>query len=125
MWEWKYSFLAFIFILTACSPKPNVVKYERLFKNDGVNIVSHGWYTGIVLPASSIQNDLPEIAKRFDDAGYIELGWGDKGFYQAQKITSGLILRAIFWPTKSVMHAVAISAETEVKAYFKDSEIEP
>ena len=66
----------------------------------------------------------PEVIERFDDAEYVEFGWGDKGFYQAQEITMGLTLQAIFWPTGSVMHAAAVPEKMTVKAYFVNSEIE-
>lgn len=123
----NFALLTLIFVLLSCSSAPRVVKHQALFKNDGVNViyvVNHGWHTGIVLPIRSVQKGLPGIINRFEGAEYIEFGWGDQGFYQAQKITVGLVVRAIFWPTKSVMHTVAIPAGTEVNAYFSDSEIE-
>jgi uncharacterized protein (TIGR02117 family) len=87
-----------------------------------VYVVSHGWHTGFVIPAIDIQDKLPELKKRFPHANNIELGWGDKGFYQAKEITTGLTLRAIFWPTKSVVHAVAVPSD--VQRYFSNSVIE-
>jgi len=127
MYRQKYALLMLIFVLSACSSKPNIVKYEGVFKNDGANsiyVVSHGWHTGLVIPIGSIQTDLPEIVKRFEGAGYVEFGWGDKGFYQAKEITSGLTLRAIFWPTGSVMHAVAVPLGVDVNTYFDNSEVQ-
>ena len=53
---------------------------------------------------------------------YLEFGWGDKGFYQAKEITSGLSMRAIFWPTESVMHVVAVPQNPDI--YFPKSKIE-
>ncbi|MCW8924225.1 MAG: TIGR02117 family protein [Gammaproteobacteria bacterium] len=53
---------------------------------------------------------------------YLEFGWGDKGFYQAKEITSGLSIQAIFWPTESVMHVVAVPENPE--SYFPQSKIE-
>ena len=84
--------------------------------------MSHGWHTGFIIPAAKIYPSIPELKARFGKVRYIEFGWGDKGFYQAKEITSGLTLRAIFWPTESVIHAVAIPSD--VYAYFPNSEIE-
>jgi hypothetical protein len=61
-----------------------------------IYVVSHGWHTGFVVPASTIESRLPQLRDRFANAPYIEFGWGDKGFYQAKEITSGLTLQAIF-----------------------------
>ena len=84
-------------------------------------IVSHGWHTGFVIPAGSIEARLPELKRRFANAPYIELGWGDAGFYRANEITTGLTLRAIFWPTETVVHAVSVPRRPD--AYFSGSEV--
>lgn len=39
---------------------------------------------------------------------YLEFGWGDKYFYQAENPTVGLGIKAILWSTKSVVHVVAL-----------------
>ena len=98
--------------LSACSALPHVVEPDTQKTaplNDDIYIVSHGWHTGIVLPARDIQSRLPQLKQRFGDVPYLEFGWGDKGFYQSKEITSGLTLQAIFWPTESVVHVVAVN----------------
>ena len=87
-----------------------------------VYVVNHGWHTGFVLPASDIQQVIPELKQRFENAPYIEFGWGDNEFYQAEEITSGVTLKAIFLPTDSVVHAVAVTRKAD--KYFKHSEVE-
>ena len=87
-----------------------------------VYVVNHGWHTGFVLPASDIQKVIPELKNRFGNAPYIEFGWGDNEFYQADEITSGVTLKAIFLPTDSVVHAVAVTRKAD--KYFKHSEVE-
>ncbi len=87
-----------------------------------VYVVNHGWHTGFVLPSSDIQQLIPELKQRFRNAPYIEFGWGDNEFYQADEITSGITLKAIFLPTDSVVHAVAVTRRAD--KYFKKSEVE-
>ncbi|MCV5148187.1 DUF2459 domain-containing protein, partial [Escherichia coli] len=65
-------------------------------------IVSHGWHTGIVVPAANVNRVLPQLDARFAQPKWYEIGWGDKGFYQAQEITSSLTLQAMFWSTGAV-----------------------
>ena len=86
-----------------------------------VYVVNHGWHTGFVVHASEIQKEIPELKQRFGNAPYIEFGWGDKEFYQANEITPDITLKAIFLPTESVLHAVAVSSEAD--KYFKHSEV--
>ena len=87
-----------------------------------IYIVNHGWHTGFVLPATSIHKIMPELKNRFGNTPYIEFGWGDNEFYQAEEITSGVTLKAIFLPTDSVVHAVAVTRKAD--KYFKYSEVE-
>jgi len=87
-----------------------------------VYVVNHGWHTGFVVPASGIHQAMPELKQRFENAPYIEFGWGDIEFYQAEEITAGITLKAIFLPTDSVVHAVLVPLK--VDRYFKNSEVE-
>lgn len=113
-----------IFIV-GCSGKPYVVKPGDNPDASGVvhrmYVVSHGWHTGIVISAHTMNALVPELGERFGDAPYYELGWGDKGFYQAQEITLGLALQAMFNSEGSVMHVVALP-ETPV-TFFAQSEV--
>ncbi|VDZ81677.1 membrane protein [Salmonella bongori] len=62
------------------------------------------------------------LKKRFaQEAQWYEIGWGDKGFYQSQEITTALTLQAMFWSSGAVMHIVAFSGKPE--RYFAGSEI--
>jgi len=120
----KIFILLIIIILGGCSAKPYIVSYAEKFEGSGQNgvyVVSHGWHTGFVIPAPEIQGVIPELEQRFGNTPYIEFGWGDKGFYQAKETTLGLTLRAIFWPTESVVHSVAVPQKVE--EYFSNSEV--
>ena len=120
----KNFILLIIIILAGCSAKPYIVSYAEEFEGSGQNevyVVSHGWHTGFVIPAPEIQRVMPELERRFGNTPYIEFGWGDKGFYQAKETTLGLTLRAIFWPTESVVHSVAVPQKVE--EYFLNSEV--
>ena len=120
----KIFILLIIIILGGCSAKPYIVSYAEKFEGSGQNgvyVVSHGCHTGFVIPAPEIQGVIPELEQRFGNTPYIEFGWGDKGFYQAKETTLGLTLRAIFWPTESVVHSVAVPQKVE--EYFSNSEV--
>lgn len=59
----------------------------------------------------------------FPASQYVEVGWGDEGFYRARKITPAITLRAIFLPTPGVLHVVGFSGP--VDEYFPASEVLP
>jgi len=111
--------------MAGCSSKPSVVNLADIPAEVGqeeIYIVSHGWHTGIVIPAKKIQHTLPELKRRFGDVPYIEFGWGDKDYYQAKEVTTGITIKAILWPTESVIHAVAVPEK--VDQYFANSTVE-
>ena len=88
--------------------------------NKTVYIVNHGLHTGIVLP----KKDADPYMHSFDDfksARYLEIGWGDEAYYQAEKETLWMGIRALFWPTDSVLHVAAL--QTDPVAYFSNSEV--
>lgn len=87
-----------------------------------VFVVSHGYHAGLALPTARVaeiagrQGDAALIAvtQRFASYPYIEMGWGDEGFYSSVRdisaLTPGLALRALFLPgNASVMHVVGLS----------------
>ncbi|HHI94558.1 MAG TPA: TIGR02117 family protein [Gammaproteobacteria bacterium] len=113
-------------LVAGCSTKPYIIKPAENISSEKPNkiyVVGHDWHTGFIIPANRIQRLVPGLAERFGNADFLELGWGDKGFYLSGEMTAGLVLRAIFWPTDSVMHVVAVS--DNVHRFFPGSEIEP
>lgn len=88
--------------------------------NKTIYIVNHGLHTGIVLP----KQDADPYMHSFDDfksARYLEIGWGDETYYQSEKETLWMGLRALFWPTDSVLHVAAL--QTDPTAYFSNNEV--
>lgn len=78
-----------------------------------IYVVGHGWHTGLVLPTRDVSPEwLPEI-EDFGDTDFVEIGWGDEGFYRADGMSLPLILSAGFWPTKSVLHVAGFRGEVD------------
>ena len=66
-------------------------------------VFSHGHHTGIALPAQAMQDELPALSQSLPGR-WLEFGWGDEGFYRTEKISIPLAIRALAYPTPSVMH---------------------
>ncbi len=114
-----------IVLVSGCETKPLVIDHQGNYTGTGSNavyIVSHGWHTGIVIPSGFVFQSMDSLKERFHSYSYIEFGWGDNGFYQANEITTGLTLQAIFIPTESVVHAVGVPED--IYEYFDSSKIE-
>lgn len=119
------SFLVLLaLILAACSGKPYVVEPKRQGESVYPNrlfVASHGWHTGLIIPARHLNDVVPELESRFGTVPYYEVGWGDKAFYQAGEATTALALQAIFGSEGAVLHVVAIPGDPQT--YFSGSEV--
>lgn len=108
----------------SCSSKPQVVnpvpgKEEKA--NQSIFITSHSWHTGIVLSAENVHEKMSFLFERFGNASYFEFGWGDQDYYQSRNVTSGIALKAAFWPTDSVTHVIALTSHPS--DYFSSIEM--
>ncbi len=74
-----------------------------------VYVVSHGWHTGLVVRRMDVPAGVWPEHGDFAGSEFVEVGWGDRDFYQAPKATSGLALRAALWSRASVLHVVGVS----------------
>jgi uncharacterized protein (TIGR02117 family) len=114
-------FLVLVSALSGCATYPKAVEPAEVLQASSltVQVASHGWHTGIILPVELVYSKIPELEDRFIGAHFLEIGWGDAGFYQANEITSGITFRAIFLPTDSVVHVVGL--EIPAHRYFTGS----
>lgn len=113
-----------LLLVSTCSTLPDVVmpKLEvQPERNISVYVATQGWHTGFILPAAELKSDMPFLAQRFGAVEYLEFGWGDKAYYQARENTVWLAIQALFWPTDTVMHVVAVPMHPTV--YFPESEV--
>ena len=86
-----------------------------------IYLVSHGWHVGIVVKRVDIPDDVRLVHGDFSSAEYLEIGWGDRDFYQTPRPHLGIALKALLLPTTSVLHIVAFN--DSVASYFPHSEI--
>jgi uncharacterized protein (TIGR02117 family) len=93
--------------LAGCSSERTVADSER---SQVVYVVRRGWHSGIALATAQWpQRDWP-LLTTFHDARYLEFGWGDADFYQADKPGAGMALAAVLWPSSTVMEVVPLQA---------------
>jgi uncharacterized protein (TIGR02117 family) len=73
-----------------------------------VHVIDHGWHTGLVVPRAAIPPGAWPEHRDFPDAEALEIGWGDRAFYQATDVTVWMALRAAFASEGSVLHVVGL-----------------
>lgn len=86
-----------------------------------IYLVNHGWHVGIVIKRDDLPDNIWPDHKNFADTEYLEIGWGDKDFYQTPNPHFGIALKAVLLPTPSVLHIAAFN--NSVTSYFPHSKI--
>jgi len=83
--------------------------------------VRHAWHTGIVLRRQDIPAGVWPERDEFPGIEYLEIGWGDRDFYQAREPSSGMALRAALLSGPSVVHVAGFSGP--VTRFFAGAEV--
>ena len=86
-----------------------------------IHVVNHGYHAGLVVPRAQLAEAanreglgaLIAIGQRFGTYPWLEIGWGDEGFYRSvpdiSSLTVASALRALFLPgNTSVLHVVGV-----------------
>jgi uncharacterized protein (TIGR02117 family) len=73
-----------------------------------VYVVNHGWHTGIVLATVDIPPGAWPVADELMQARYIEVGWGDRGYYTDPDAGLGTASRAALIGGPGVLHLVGL-----------------
>ena len=86
-----------------------------------IHLVNIGWHVGIIVPVDNVlKRNLPATFD-FSDRKYIEIGWGDKTFYQTSNPSFGMAFDALLKSTSSVIHLYGF--DQTIRTTFKDAEI--
>lgn len=115
--------LAAMTVLTARSGDPALWPPAADVPSAEIHVVSHGYHSGIVLERAAMTEAaergghaaLIAVAQRFANYRWLEIGWGDEGFYRtvpdAASLTFRLAIRALFWPgNASIVHVVGLNS---------------
>ncbi len=106
----QYTYLlVVVFALSSCTPRAMEPSMGLPCEpKESFYVLSHGWHAGIVVNRLDLLDLVPSLEKDFTSGDYLEIGWGDEQFYQARTVTAGLAVRAVLWPTSTVIHVVAV-----------------
>lgn len=119
---WRAVLLATVLLLgPACAgPQPGPQRPPGPVAHT-VYVINLGWHTGIALPRAALPAEVWPEVRDFPEVDYLEVGWGDRAFYQTPDPGLGLALKAALTPTPGVLHLVGIDGP--VPAYFPGSGI--
>jgi uncharacterized protein (TIGR02117 family) len=114
--------IAFLLGSAGCAaPGPPLYPVSTQEEPRYIYLVRHTWHTGLVVKYDDIDARLwPEKAD-FPEALYLEVGWGDRDFYQTPRAGVGILLQAAVNSPASVLLVVGLSRA--VTAYFPYADI--
>ncbi|MFC2088069.1 DUF2459 domain-containing protein [Calditrichota bacterium] len=122
----KQTIIVTILIILAVSNSfMQTVPIENTIRTDSLNtfyVVGHDWHTGIIIHTADIPDSLRPRHHHFPQTRYLEIGWGDKDFYQnpSSEIDYYLAIKAALWPTESVLHINGFDKSVEEYYYFSE-----
>ncbi len=112
-----------IFFFLHTSPPLQVS--ENQVQNDNssyqIYLTKQYWHTAVVIKKVDIDTTIFPEVNLFNDAGLIDIGWGDEKFYQHPGFDSGLAYEALFYATPSTIRVEGI--RIPIQHYFDISEI--
>jgi uncharacterized protein (TIGR02117 family) len=86
-----------------------------------IYVVSHGWHTGIVVRRADVVTGAWPESEDFAQAEYLEVGWGDRDYYQAHDPGFLDAVTAALVPKPGVLHIVGFRGD--VRLTFPASDI--
>ncbi len=84
-------------------------------------VVRHDWHTGLVVKYDDIDPRLWPEKDDFPEALYLEVGWGDRDFYQTPRAGLGILLQAALKSPASVLFVIGLPST--VTRYFPQADI--
>lgn len=111
------SFLFVFCLLASYAPAQHQknIPAERI-----IYIINYSWHTGFVIPVdSSLAANMPVI-KNFNGYKYIDIGWGDRDFYQLEEFKLYEGLKALLVPTPAALRFEGYTLTIEETAKYVD-----
>ena len=86
-----------------------------------IYVVGHGWHTGIVVRRDDVPTDAWPESSRLPVTRFLEVGWGDRAFYESPDAGVSLALKAALASEASVLHVAGF--DRTPAEYFPRAEI--
>lgn len=111
----KYLILIILLIATSCTTthRTNSHHQSSIENAKDIFVVQYSWHSAIIVKKSDIPEELIPEKEDFKNAVFLEIGWGNKDFYQAKEFELSLATKALFWPGASTMYVYGFTGKPE------------
>ncbi len=116
---WPFGLISSL-LFTACVARQSLPVAAR-GATVPVYVVNHGKHAGLAVRRGDIPQGLWPESADFPGADFLEVGWGDRDYYQITEPGIWITLKAALWPTHSVLHVVGI--RDKLSQFYPGAEI--
>ena len=113
--------LAFLLWPACAAPNSSLFPPRPGEPSEPVYLINNGWHASLVVKREDIQTRIWPESADFPEAIYLEVGWGDRDYYTANRFHLWYAVKAVFWPTSSALQIVGF--REPVDQFFPESEI--
>jgi uncharacterized protein (TIGR02117 family) len=85
-----------------------------------IYIVKRGGHTGVAIASAYWPDRNWSVLADFPGSDYLEFGWGEERFYQAEPETVWLGIRAALWANASVVHVIGVRSPIADNIYANE-----
>ncbi|HSD62190.1 MAG TPA: DUF2459 domain-containing protein, partial [Ignavibacteriaceae bacterium] len=111
--------IVFYFLNTTSFPQADT---HQMASDSGyvIYLVKISWHTGIIFRTDQVDRTIWKSLNDFDNYNYVDVGWGDKDFYQTPGFDINLAVRALFMKTESTLRVAGINRPIDNYIKFTD-----
>lgn len=120
LWKWLLALLPAVLLAGCLSPVTERYPDDPAERPIPVHVVKVGWHAGLIVASEYLGDAFPGHEK-MPVAELLKIGWGDDRYYPDPDPSFALLLRAVFWPSRSVLHVVGMDVPAD--RYFPGAEV--
>jgi uncharacterized protein (TIGR02117 family) len=110
-----------LFFFLDTSPAINIDSSSSFSSQFYVYLIKQRWHTGLVFEKAKVDTFIWNEINSINDKSFVDVGWGDKDFYQHPGFDAELAFKALFYPTESTLRVEEINIP--IKQYAEISDI--
>jgi hypothetical protein len=73
-----------------------------------IYVAKISWHTGLIVPTYTLPDSIWPAQFDISEYEYLEIGWGDRDYYQHPKFNIWYAFKALFWPTSTAIHILPL-----------------
>lgn len=109
--------------LCCCTIQPGPVDDSSL-RVYTIYIINRDIHTGLIIPVNAVSKKNISAIMFFENAAYIDFGWGEEVVYQTPNETLSMDAKAIFIPSSSVLCAEGLNLNLDMLVGWSDYAVE-